>query len=179
MKFTQQQHLRLPQMLRVERSGSLSISFIKLPNTSCTVCWIHWNSMPGWKWNIYLWKLLADEGDSWCYIQGWVLLLCPLKWRVYQLHGLYRQNWYLTWSSLSWEYLKSLPLDLAVMILQNSEPWARLCLCRWALSCTQQSSCHSSNSKTSLCWGAVHWREANLILDITSVLIWAGSFGPI
>lgn len=98
---------------------------------------------------------------------------------MYQLPGLHGHNWYLALSSLVWDYLKSLPLDWAVMILQNWEPWQRLCLCHPALLCTRQSGCHSSNSKTSPCWGAAHWREANLILDITSVLIWAESFGPV
>lgn len=129
-------HVKLLQMLRLERSASVSVSFIEVPNTSCTVCLIPWNSMPGWKQNIYLWKLFDDEGDSQCCIQGWVLLHWPVWQHACQLHGHCRQNWYLTLSSLLWEYLKSFPLDLAVMILQNSEPWGRLCLSHPALLCT-------------------------------------------
>lgn len=150
-----------------------------MPNTGCAVCLIHWNSMPDWKQNICLWKQFGDEGDFSCCIQGWGLLLCPVKWHPYQLHCLCRQNWYLTLSSFFWEYWKSFPLDLPLLILQNSEPQERLCRCHPALLCTRQSGCHSANSKTSPCWGAARWHEADLILDITSVLIWSQSFGPI
>lgn len=63
-------YVKLLQMLTVEQNASVAISFTEVPNTSCTVCSIHWNSMPGWKQNIYLGMLFGDEGDSSCCIQG-------------------------------------------------------------------------------------------------------------
>lgn len=154
-------------------------STLRVSNTGCAVCLIHWSSTPDWKQNTCLWNLFADEGESSCCIQGWALLPCPVWWHLYQLHFLCWQNWYLTLSSLLWEYLKSVSLDLALMILQNSEPQERLCLGHPALLCTRQSGCQSSRSRTSPCWGAAHWHEADLILDITLMLSWAESFGPI
>lgn len=47
-------YVKLLQMLRLERNASVSISFVEVPNTSCTVYLIPWNSMPGWKQNISL-----------------------------------------------------------------------------------------------------------------------------
>lgn len=172
-------YTKLPQMLRVERKASVFTSSAEMSSKGCAGCLTHWSSTPGWKQNICPWRLLADAGESVCCIQRWVLLPCPMQWLACQLHFLSWWNWYLTLSSLLWECLKQFPLDLAVMILQNSEPPGRLCLCHSFLLCTRHGGCLSSNSKTSPCWGAAHWHAANSILDITLMLMWVEPFGPV
>lgn len=135
--------------------------------------------MPGWRRSTCLGDRAGHAGDSACCIREWGLLPCPPSQLVCRPHLLCWRIWYLALSSLSWEYLKSRPLDLAVMILQNSEPWERSCRCHPFPLRTQRRGCRSSDSRTSPCWGAAHWHEVNLILDTTSVLIWAESFGPL
>lgn len=170
-------YTKLPQMLKVEQKAFTSPA--EVSSKGCAGCLARWSSTPGWKQSICPWCLLADAGESVCCIQRGVLLPCPGWWLAYQLHFPSWWNWYLTLSSLLWEQLKWFHLDLALMILQNSEPRGRLCRCHSFLLCTRRGGCLSSDSKTSPCWGAARWRAADLIPGTTSVLIWAGPFGPI
>lgn len=171
--------MKLMQMLTTEQSAGAFVSVTEASNTGCTGCLAHWSSTPGWRQSTCLGARAGSEGGSACCIQGWGLLPCPPSQLVCRPHLLCWRDWYLALSSLSWEYLKSCPLDLAVMILQSSEPRERFCRCRPSPLHTQQSGCRSSNSRTSPCWAAAHWHEVNLILDIMLMLIWAESFGPL